>query len=238
MIPKIIHISWKTKDILQNPSPFVQNCIASVVKLSPGWTPILYDDADLESYLKEYLDKRDYDLLKNKHIVEKCDVWRLIKMYNEGGLYVDIDRLCNMSLNDIIPPTVKVVLPTWQDYDFSQDFMCSAPKNPMFLEALSLNLERRFCGYDNIYLLGPQTYFHGVTKSLTGRIIEVRPGIELMDQLRQTIQSSGFMHTFRENSIYDSFLFRLQDNQWIFDHEAEKKKFYKNSTVSHWTGEF
>lgn len=237
MIPKQIHISWKTKDILQNDSVFIRNCIRNVVELS-DWNATVYDDNDIDDYLKQQLDHRDYLLLKDRHIVEKCDVWRLIKIYNEGGLYVDIDRLCNISLNDIIEDHIKVVLPTCLDHDFSQDFVCSEAGNPMLIEVLNLNLERRFMGSTNVYFLGPQTYFHGITKSLTGEFIETNPSIEIFNQLRNLIERSGFMSTYRETSVYDTVLYRPSGKQIDFDHETEKRKFYSNSNIKHWTQEW
>jgi hypothetical protein len=237
MIPKKIHITWKTKDILQNDSVFVRNCIRNVVDLS-GWNATVYDNNDIDEYLKSHLDRRDYLLLKDRHIVEKSDVWRLIKIYNEGGLYVDIDRLCNVSLNDIIEDHVKVLLPTCLDHDFSQDFICSEAGNPMLVDVLNLNLERRSKGVTNVFFLGPQTYFHGITKSLTGVFIETNPSIEVFDEIRKLIESSGFMHTYRETSVYDTILYRPSGKQIDFDHEIEKRKFYSDSKVKHWTQEW
>lgn len=238
LIPKQIHIAWKSKDILQSKSIFVENCIRKLVALAPDWNVTINDDDDIDEYLKNTLDALDYDLLKDKHIVEKSDVWRLIKLYNEGGLYVDIDRLCNVSLNDIIPAHIKMVIPTSADFDFSHDFMCSAPSNPIFLETLKLNLERRFKGSTSIYFLGPQTYFHGVTKSLTGKIIDVNPGKEEFNSLRELIDRSGFMMTYKETSVYDTILYRREGEQINFDHEIEKRRFYAEQGLKHWTQEW
>jgi len=237
MIPKIVHIAWKSKDILKNDSEFIRNCIRNVVELS-GWQAVVYDDQDIDTYLQQQLDRQDYLRLKDRHIVEKCDVWRLIKLYNEGGLYVDIDRLCNVSLNDIIPNHIKVVLPTSGNTNFSHDFMCSEPKNPMFAIVLSLNLQRRAMGSDNIYYLGPQTYFHGVTKSLIGQIVDVNPREDIFNGIRREIEKSGFILTYKETSIYDTFIYRPHAPQIDFDHETAKRDFYASFNLKHWTNEW
>ena len=36
------------------------------------------------------------------HPVEKTDLWRLLKMCHEGGLYMDIDRLSNQPISEYI----------------------------------------------------------------------------------------------------------------------------------------
>lgn len=237
-IPKKIHITWKDKNILQSESIFIRNCIGKLVELAPDWDVEISDDDDLEQYLRDNLHKIDYDAIKDKHIVEKCDVWRLFKLYNEGGLYTDIDRLCNTSINDIIDDNTLVVLPSCAEHDFSQDFMCSAPNNPMFLEALKLNLDRRFSGITDIYLLGPQTYFHGITKSMFGKMIRVAPGIEQFNEIRRLFDEVGYIKTYREEPPYNTIMYRPDGNLISFDHETEKRKFYGESTIKHWTNDW
>lgn len=237
-IPKLIHITWKTKDILDVKHIFPQNCIQRLVESASDWTPIISDDRDIEVYLKNNLSSSDYELLSDRHIVEKTDVWRLIKMYNEGGLYSDIDRLCNTSINSIIDENTKLVLPECTDSDFSQDFMCSAPGNPMFLEALKLNLERRRAGTRNIYLLGPQTYFHGITLAMTGQMFQIQPGKEVFETLRNMIRASGFIVTYKEHPPYQTIMYRPENEQINFDHEAMKRDFYAKCNLKHWTGDW
>src|SRR5210317_1940061 len=96
-IPKIIHVSWKTKNILNDKSPVILNGLVNLKKINPNYKLEISDDNDVEIYLKSRLKKWDYIKIKNKKIVEKIDLWRLLKIYNEGGIYVDIDRYCNIS---------------------------------------------------------------------------------------------------------------------------------------------
>ena len=234
-IPKTIHISWKSKDILEVDHIFPKNTIQKLVSLADGWNPVISDDLDIEKYLKSNLSTVDYFLLHDKHIVEKVDVWRLLKMYNEGGLYTDIDRLCNTSINSIIDETTKLVLPECENSDFSQDFMCSAPNNPMFREALNLNLQRRKSGIKDIYLLGPQTYFHGITTIMTGQMVQIQPGNEIFEKLRNIIYDSGFIVTYVETPPQKTILYRPENVQIDFDYELEKKNFYLKYEVGHWT---
>lgn len=233
-IPKIVHASWKSKDIVNNGSIFYKNCLGNIAVLSPDWDIQISDDADVDTYLKDNLDKTDYNLLSSKHIIEKIDVWRLIKLYIEGGLYIDIDRLCNTSLDSIITPEIKCILPTCLDYDFSHDIMCSKEGNPIYKISLELNLQRRYEGHESIHYLGPQTYFHGITKAMLGKSMDINPGREAMDELRYTLDQSGFIKTYREYPPYDTVLFRSEVPP--FDHEFEKRKFYFETNTTHWSG--
>lgn len=237
-IPKIIHIAWNTKDILEKKHVFPKNCIQNVCNLAPDWTPVISDDDDIEQYLKDKLDCSDYFLLKKKHIVEKVDVWRLLKIYYEGGLYTDVDRLCNVSINSLINENTRCVLPTCADHDFSQDFMCSSPGNPIYLETLKLNLERRYQGVTDIYLLGPQTYMHGVTKTLFGEMIPASPGVETFNQIRNYLNSVGFVTTYREDTHFNTIMYRPENKQIDFDFLEMKKDFYWKCGLKHWDGDW
>ena len=115
-IPKIIHISWKNKNIIGNQSPVILNGITNLKKINPDYKLEISDDNDVENYLKSKLKKWDYFKIKNKKIVEKIDIWRLFKIYNEGGIYIDIDRYCNISFSDIIKNDTKCILPTCGGY--------------------------------------------------------------------------------------------------------------------------
>lgn len=238
MIPKIVHFSWVDDNILSSKHQFPTNTIQKMIELSSDWEFKYNSDKDINQFLKDRLDSNDYSLIKDCHIVEKSDIWRLIKLYEEGGIYTDIDRLCNTSLNDIIAENIKCILPTCGDIDFSQDFMCSDKENPIFLETFKLVMGRRKAGYKNTYFLGPQTYMHGVTKALFGKIIDTNPGTEVFTEIRNEIEKSGFMTTYKETSPYNTIIYRPENKQVNFNHEEMKRNFYAACGLKHWTGEW
>lgn len=238
MIPKIVHFSWINDSILTSNHQFPKNTIQRMIELSPEWKFELSTDEDIEQFLVDKLDKIDYDLIKDCHIVEKSDIWRLMKLYEEGGVYTDIDRLCNTSLNFVITDDVMCVLPTCVDNDFSQDFMCSAPNNPIFLETFKLVMDRRKAGHANTYFLGPQTYMHGVTKALFGNIIDVNAGPGVFGEIRKELANHSFIKTYREDPPYHTILYRPENQQIEFDHELMKRDFYTSFNIKHWTNEW
>lgn len=212
----------------------MENCVGNLVKLSPNWKLEISNDQEVDDYLKDNLDSQDYDLLKDKHVVEKLDVWRLIKIYLNGGVYVDIDRLCNKSLDNLLLDSTKMLLPSCGDYDFSHDFMMSSSRNPIFLTALQLNLSRRHQGHDNIYYLGPQTYFHAISQEFLGKSYPQEQNHWVINEVRKLIDQTDFISTYRENLPYDSIIYQSIEHQ-IFDHELEKRKFYACTNVKHWS---
>ena len=170
-IPKLIHTSWINDNILNSKNLIIQNGLLNLINLNKDYKLTIYNDNEVINYIKDNISIKTYNLLySNTHIVEKLDIWRLLKLYNEGGLYIDLDRLCNIPLSKIINNDTECVLPTCNDYDFSQDFMFSIPRNPIYFETINLILTRRKMGIKHIYGLGPQTYMHAVTKVLVNEI--------------------------------------------------------------------
>jgi hypothetical protein len=237
-IPKKIHISWLDESIFEHESPIARYGVQKMLELNPGWDVELSTESSVDKYLKEELGLHTWRLLEGTHIVERLDVWRLIKLYNEGGMYIDVDRLYNVPMDELLDPSVSCVLATGEDFDFSHDMMITAPHNPIYSTALELTLGRRRSGIRGTYALGPQTYMHAVTMVLTGKMIDSNPGDEKFNELRNTIQNIPFLSTFREEVPYNTFVFRPERGQEQFDHEAEKRKFYGSYGLKHWTQEW
>jgi hypothetical protein len=236
MIPKKVHLSWKTKDLLKSDSPLVMEGVKRLVELNPDWQVIIHDDADVDGYLKNKIEPQLYFLIADKHIVQKTDLWRLLKLYEEGGVYMDIDRFVDTPLNDLGDEETKWVLPICRDHDFSHDFMMTEPNNPAFYCAANLYLQRLKEGHTNVYFLGPQTYMHGITLTLLGKMVNTAPGVEVFDEIRQVIDSCGFIKTYREDPPYNTVVFRGANLG--LDWEQEKRRLYADSGMRHWTGEW
>lgn len=237
MIPKLIHVSWKDKSVINNSSYLIQNGLKKLIELNPDWEFTIYDDEDVDTYLKNVLGQ-DYKLYKDAKIIEKLDIWRLFKIYNEGGLYIDIDRYYNVPLNKIVTKNIKWILPTSGNYDFSHDFMMSAPDNPVYMNTIQLVLQRRYQGNRNVYFLGAQTYMHSITQYLLGEMINTNPGKEKFDEIRKAIEKMSFIKTYCEDLPYNSIVYKDETKRSKQDWEQAKRDFYDSYNVKHWTEEW
>jgi len=250
IIPKILHIAWKSKDLLSSTLPIVLNGVSNFHKLNPDWTVNISTDEEVDRYLKDNLSAFDYSILQGEHIVAKIDVWRLIKMYNEGGVYQDVDRLYNIPMTKILPnERIECILPTCGDLDFSQDIMISIPNNPIFQKTARLSLARRRSGVRNIYFLGPVTYMHVISKELCGTQLDQNPGEEVFDKLRNRLELLSMTETYREQPPFDTVTFRFDPVRWqhgsFFSSkidqqylEEQKKALYSEFGIKHWSGAF
>lgn len=73
-IEKKIHITWKNKEIINEDYYLIKHGILQLKILNPDYEFNIYDDNDIETYLKLNLSNEDYNLIKNKHIVKKSDL--------------------------------------------------------------------------------------------------------------------------------------------------------------------
>lgn len=234
-IPKIAHIVWNHKDVVNSDHPLIVYGLRNLIKLNPDWIVTIYTPDEIEKDLISWLSESDYMMIKNVHFVSKIDCWRQYKMYKEGGLYMDLDRLYNIPMSELIDENTKWIVPTTKEYDTSCDFMCSAPGNPAFLTAFQMYLERRRAGWKDQYFLGPQTYMHAVTLTLCGEIINTDPGKEKFELIRKKIAELPFARTYREVPYNDMIVYRgnMGDNlEWI------KRDFYAKEGIKHWTGDW
>lgn len=223
-VPRVVHVTMKTAidpcASAVDTNAMIQLGLRSLLRHNPGWQLQVSDDAAVEAYLRQTLPANDWTRISSAHPVEKGDLWRMMKVFLEGGLYIDIDRLVNVNLNRLLEiqadsrgrggsngSAVAWLLPAFIDnglgppgqttprsshdshlrdkfVGFAQDFMLSAPGNPVFLLGVHMNIRRRHkCSdrrfqierpvdplkCDDVLYLGPISYTHAVGQCLTGR---------------------------------------------------------------------
>jgi len=229
-----IHISWKDENVITSNQPLIQKGIANLLKLNTGWEMEIYNDEDIDKMLRDSISLEDWDLIKNKKITEKTDLWRLLKTYQEGGLYIDIDRYIDTPLSEIINPKSKIVLPTFQDIDFSQDFILTCPKNPLIGRAIANNLKYRREG-KNLFFLAVYSYMHSVSQILSGKTVERGTNKEYFQNIRRKIDNCEYIQTYRESGPGNHILFRNKNSDFSMKQfEKDKADFYNHYSVTHW----
>jgi mannosyltransferase OCH1-like enzyme len=82
---------WPTKDVMNHASPIVVNGLRNLIDMNPDWEVEITTDDELNAAFPG-----------DVHMAMKSDIWRLHKLYNEGGAYFDLDRLCNVPLDDVV----------------------------------------------------------------------------------------------------------------------------------------
>lgn len=237
VIPRVVHVTWPSTDVIYNQSPVILNGLKNIHDMNPRWRIEISVDQDVDQYLKHNISQQDFALIQHRPFVERSDLWRLIKMYNEGGMYIDIDRYYNQPLDTVLASDTHMVLPTNGDFDFSQDIMISAPQHEIFWRALHYNMNLRRNGETNIYRLGAQAYMHAVTSWILddGLFVNTDPGAEKFDEIRALLKRHPNIVTYRENLPMDTVCFRYDADTWQPGNGKDKAKLYAEYGIRHWT---
>lgn len=99
MIPKVIYQTWYTYELPN----IVQKYINEFMQLNPSYTRKMYDDNDVEEFIKNNYEERIYNAYKQLTIgAAKADLWRYLVLYKYGGVYLDIDSHIIANLDDFI----------------------------------------------------------------------------------------------------------------------------------------
>lgn len=128
-IPKILHQTWKTKDIPRRWMSAQHEC----KKLNPEYEYHLWDDSALESFIR-----REYSWFMPIYIsypyhIQRIDAARYFLLYHYGGIYLDLDIACLESFNNIIQNQTlsgHVLVPQTEPFGISNDVMFSSYNHP------------------------------------------------------------------------------------------------------------
>jgi len=77
---------------------------------------------------------------------------------------------------------------------------------------------------------------HAITLVLMGEMINTDPGIEVFEKIRETMEAAGFIKTYREDPPYDTIIYR--NDTLGLNWEQEKRAFYAESGLKHWSGDW
>jgi mannosyltransferase OCH1-like enzyme len=95
LIPKVIHQTWKTRDIPERLAGWHR----SFHDRNPGWTVRLWTDEDNRAFLEQHYGwfLEIYD--SYRYPIMRADVIRPFLLYHFGGFYADLDVECVRSLD-------------------------------------------------------------------------------------------------------------------------------------------
>ncbi len=137
LIPKVIYLSYKTKNI---PSYIIPNW----KKLYPDYEIKLYDNNDCIDFFKKeysqlYIDIFNY--LKDGPI--KADFWRICVLYKYGGIYADIDIEPLVSIETIIEKdtTFLTCISASMKNGITPEFIVSTSNNYILKECIDKYIE-------------------------------------------------------------------------------------------------
>lgn len=95
--PRNIFQTWKTKDVPDN----WKEAQKSVIEKNPTWKYTLLTDQDNENIVKENFPDFYQTFISFKYPIQRADAIRYCLLYLYGGIYLDLDYICNKSFDDL-----------------------------------------------------------------------------------------------------------------------------------------
>ena len=138
-IPKIIHQTWKSKELPDNFKKW-----SKIIKdLHPDWKYKLWTDEDNRNFIKNnypwFLKTYDsYDIN-----IKRIDAVRYFLLHHFGGVYIDLDFICLKKLDPLIKNNNAVFGYQLKDKSsIANAFMISPSKHNLFKQIIN-NLESK-----------------------------------------------------------------------------------------------
>lgn len=158
-IPKIIYQTWKTKSLHNNCIKIRDN----IQKLNLNYQMILYDDADMDAFIKSNFHPTIYNCYLQLNVgASKADFWRYCILYKKGGVYLDIDAEIVKPLDELIIGDEQCIVTREGNAGiFNNWIMIFEKEHPILLECINkccFNIINKITN-DVCKLTGPQGPF-------------------------------------------------------------------------------
>tara|TARA_Y100000591_G_scaffold225479_1_gene196595 strand:- start:177 stop:1679 length:1503 start_codon:yes stop_codon:yes gene_type:complete len=121
-IPKIIHQTWKKKEIPDK----MKFCVNSWKILNPDYKYMFWTDTAIESFVKKNYSKYFDIYSKLKKGIQKADLFRILVLHHYGGIYADIDFECLIPIDnwDIDHTTINIAYEPKEHHN--KNILCNA----------------------------------------------------------------------------------------------------------------
>lgn len=126
MIPKIIHQTWKTREIPEQ----WQSAVQSVKTMHPDYEYILWTDDTMAAFVKTEYPAFYKTYTGYKYNIQRCDAFRYLVLYKYGGIYLDLDIVCKKKLDGLLSYDFVLGKSSNISASYTNSFLMCAPENP------------------------------------------------------------------------------------------------------------
>jgi len=212
-ISKIIHQVYFYKEDL--PVEIKKN-IEKLKRLNPTWEYRLYDDKDIENYIKANFPDilKLYKKINPIYGAVRADLFRYLVIYNEGGVYLDIKATFLYPLDSKIKDTDRVILSHWNNKGWGVHPEISNPKG---------EFQQGF-----IIMVKGHPFMKSVIECVLQNIKNYRPYLHGSGKKNVLLTSGPIAFTLAIEPILDNHAYRLvnsvEDLGYVFTIYGDPKK--------------
>lgn len=98
MIPKNI---WQTyKNTYESLPDYALSATNTWIDKNPDWTYNYFSDQDVMDFVRDNFDSKWINIFQACPLgVMRADIWRVMILYINGGMYTDLDTICNVPIS-------------------------------------------------------------------------------------------------------------------------------------------
>jgi hypothetical protein len=96
----------------------LEDNIANIKSLNPGWQYKLFDDAEMRNFISDNYGPiilSYFDRINPRYGAARADLFRYLLIYQSGGVYLDIKSSLTVALNDVIHPNDRFLVARWNN---------------------------------------------------------------------------------------------------------------------------
>jgi len=222
-IPKNIFQTHKSL-VYVNSKPKLYNAVNSWRKFSNDFNYYFYNNSMCDKFIQENFNEETYIAYNMLPMgVMKADLWRYCVIYINGGIYADVDTICNVDPNIFIGDAELIVSPEFVHPYFCQWTFAAPAGSPILKSIIDLSIERIFTipiKGENIvhYLTGPEVFTDGIENYLKNNNL---PTFD--NKLDYFNYPSPILRVFNPYNFHDKFIRHLFAGS---DNDGWKKERY------------
>lgn len=134
-VPRLVMQTWKTRQVPAHwaPSP------ASIARFMPEWKHVLLTDVDNDAFVSTHFPKLLAWFRGLRFPIQRADVIRYLWLYENGGIYMDLDIELLAPLDELFVGAMDTWLlkaPRNFAGHYTNFLMGSTPKNPFWLHVM------------------------------------------------------------------------------------------------------
>ena len=175
MIPKIIWQTYETpfEDLL----PETKKCIQTWKENNPKWEYRYMDAEERSNFVLNEFGSEWHKLFNSCKLgVVKANIWRCMVTYTYGGIYSDLDTICNEPIENWIKEEHEMTISRDDDgnpEDFTIYVFASKPKSKalqLIIKQIKTNLENNLIEVKNVVELSGETVWANLIKGFENEL--------------------------------------------------------------------
>ena len=159
LIPKILYRTGQFNNFTEAHNK-VKSSLNQLIENNPEYSQIYFSHEHRESFIKEYFPQYLNDYLNVIPGAFQADIFRLLILYQFGGIYNDVGSVYLKHVNEIIEDSDELILAIDLDpYTFCNGFLASYPRHPLiktFIELVMYNVNNQIYGITYLDITGPR----------------------------------------------------------------------------------